>query len=128
MRLLTGTHVLLWAVGALERLSDAAREALSTAGHEVAIGTASLWEIAIKVSRGRLDLAADWQAAIERSRKHMGARWLAIEPAHYGRVATLPWNHRDPFDRMLIAQALCEYMFLISKDSVLAEYPVEVLW
>ena len=128
MRLLADTHILLWAVGAPERLSDAAREALSTADHEVAIGTASLWEIAIKVSRGRLDLAADWQAAIERGRKHMGARWLAIEPAHCGRVATLPWHHRDPFDRMLIAQALCENMILISKDSVFAEYPVKVLW
>lgn len=128
MRLLIDTHVMLWAVGAPERLSDAAREALSTAGHEVAIGTASLWEIAIKVSRGRLDLAADWQAAIERGRKHMGARWLAIEPTHCGRVATLPWHHRDPFDRMLIAQALCENMVLISKDSAFAEYPVQVLW
>ena len=56
----------------------------------------------------------------------MGTRWLAIEPAHCGRVATLPWHHRDPFDRMLIAQALCENMILISKDSVLAEYPAEV--
>ena len=128
MRLLIDTHVLLWAVAAPERLSDAAREALSTAGHQAAIGTASLWEIAIKVSRGRLDLAPDWQVAIERGRKHMGARWLTVEPAHCGRVATLPWHHRDPFDRMLIAQALCENMTLISKDSVFAEYPVDVLW
>ena len=128
MRLLNDTHVPLWAVGASERPSDEGREAPSTACHEAAIGTASLWEIAIKVSRGRLDLATDWQATIERSRKHMGARWLAIEPAHCGRVATLSWHHRDPFDRMLIAQALCENMILISKDSVLAEYPVEVLW
>ena len=128
MRLLIDTHVVLWAVAAPERLSDAAREALSTAGHQVAIGTASLGEIAIKVSRGRLDLAADWQAAIERGRKHMGARWLTIESAHCGRVAILPWRHRDPFDRMLIAQALCENMTLISKDSVFAEYLVGVLW
>ena len=128
MRLLLDTHVLPWAVGAPERLSDAAREALSTAGHQVAIGTASLWEIAIKVSCGRLDLAPDWQAAIERGRKHMGARWLTVEPAHCGRVAALPWHHRDPFDRMLIAQALCENMTLISKDSAFAEYPVKVLW
>ena len=128
MRLLIDTHVLLWAIGAPERLSDAAREALSTTGHEVAISTASLWEIAIKVSRGRLDLAAESHAAIERGRKHMGARWLAVEPAHCGRVATLPWHHRDPFDRMLIAQALCENMTLISKDSIFAEYSGEVLW
>ena len=85
MRLLADTHALLWAVGAPERLSDAAREALSTTGHEVAIGTASLWEIAIKVSRG---LAGRDRAA----------------------------------------QALCENMILISKDSTFAEYPVEVLW
>ena len=81
--MLVDTHALLWAIGAPERLSDAAREALSTTGHEVAIGTASLWEIAIKVSRGRLDLAADWQAAIERGRKHMGA------PLADGRVGSL---------------------------------------
>jgi len=74
MRLLTDTHVPLWAVGAPERPSDEGREAPSTACHEAAIGTASLWEIAIKISRECFGLAADWQAAIERSRKHMGAR------------------------------------------------------
>ena len=128
MRLLADTHALLWAVGAPERLSDAAREALSATGSEIAVSTVSLWEIAIKFSRGRLDLAAGWPDRIDRGRKHMSARWLTVEPTHCASVATLPWHHRDPFDRMLVAQARCENMTLISKDSIFAEYPVDVLW
>ena len=88
------------------------------------------------MSRSGGGLAADRQAAIERGRTHMGARRLAVEPAHCRRVATPPRHHRDPFDpwilrpfnHMLIAQALCENMILIGKDSACAEYPVEVSW
>ena len=128
MRLLLDTHALLWAVGAPERLSERVRVALLTHDHQVRVSIASLWEIAIKVSLRRLELSADWRESIDDGRARMGARWLAVESNHCGWVAQLPWHHRDPFDRMLIAQAMCEDLTLVSRDKLLADYAVRVLW
>ncbi len=128
MRLLVDTHALLWAIDAPERLSEAAREALLDDDNAISISVVTLWEIAIKVSIGRLELAPDWLTMIEDGRKALGARWLALEPTHCGQVASLPWHHRDPFDRMLAAQALCEGLTLISRDRLLGSYPAPVLW
>ena len=128
MRLLLDTHALLWAVGAPDRLSAPVRAALLADDNEVSLSIASLWEVAIKVSLRRLDLSPDWRALIDNGRARMGARWLAVEANHCAQVAQLPWHHRDPFDRMLIAQAMCEDLILISKDRALADYSVRVLW
>lgn len=128
MRLLLDTHALLWAVSAPERLSEAVRAALLADHNEVSLSIASLWEVAIKVSLRRLELSPDWRALIDKGRARMGARWLAVESNHCAQVAQLPWHHRDPFDRMLIAQAMCEDMTLISKDRAFADYSAPVLW
>ena len=128
MRLLLDTHALLWAVGAPERLSERVRAALLADDHQVRVSIASLWEIAIKVSLRRLELSPDWRGSIDDGRARMGARWLAVESNHCGQVAQLPWHHRDPFDRMLVAQAMCEDLTLVSWDKVLADYAVRVLW
>lgn len=128
MRLLVDTHVLLWAVGAPDRLSNDAREALIDEENAVSISVVSLWEIAIKISIGRLQLAPDWLNMIEDGRKALSAHWLQLETAHCERVASLTWHHRDPFDRMLAAQAVCEGFTLISRDRVLAAYPAPILW
>ena len=128
MRLLLDTHALLWAVGAPERLTEDARAALLARENAVSLSIASLWEIAIKVSLGRLELSSDWLALIEENRSRIGARWLTIESSHCAQVAALPWHHRDPFDRLLVAQAMCEDMTLVSKDRILGDYPVRVLW
>lgn len=128
MKLLVDTHALLWAIGSPEKLSHRARETLVSPDNQVAFSTVSLWEIAIKVSLGRLELDPGWRDAIESGRRHLRARWLLLEPGHCGRVASLPWRHRDPFDRMLVAQAISEGMTLLSRDQVLNEYAVDVLW
>ncbi len=128
MKLIADTHTLLWAIASPEKLGKRAREMLVSTENHVAFSTVSLWEIAIKVSLGRLELDPDWRNAIESGRKHLRARWLLPEPQHCGLVATLPWRHRDPFDRMLVAQAISEGMTLLSKDQVLDEYAVDVLW
>ena len=128
MRLLLDTHALLWAVGAPDRLSGLVRAALLDDDNEVSLSIASLWEIAIKVSLRRLELSPDWRSLIDNGRARMGARWLPVEPGHCAQVAQLPWHHRDPFDRMLVAQAMCEDMTLISKDRAVADYSVRVLW
>ena len=128
MKLLADTHTMLWAIASPNKLSDHAREILVSTDNNVAFSTVSLWEIAIKVSLGRLELDPAWRDVIEAGRKHLRARWLLLEPQHCGLVATLPWRHRDPFDRMLVAQAISEGMALLSKDRVLNEYAVDVLW
>ncbi len=128
MRLLLDTHALLWAIGVPHRLSEPVRTALLADENEISVSFASLWEIAIKVSLRRLELSPDWPALIDNGRARLGARWLAIGSSHCVQVARLPWHHRDPFDRMLVAQSMCEDLTLISRDRVLTDYPVRVLW
>ena len=128
MKLLADTHTLLWAIGSPDKLGRRARKTLVSTENQVAFSTVSLWEIAIKTSLGRLELDPDWRDAIESGRRHLRARWLRLEPHHCGLVATLPWRHRDPFNRMLVAQAISERMTLLSRNQVMEEYAVDVLW
>lgn len=128
MRLLADTRVLLWAVASPEKLGARARQALSAADNDVWLSTVSLWEIGIKVSVGRLDLDPDWPEVIEEGRKQLRARWLTLQPRHCRGIADLPWHHRDPFDRMLVAQAMSDGMTLLSRDRILRRYGVDVLW
>ncbi|MDE2764333.1 MAG: type II toxin-antitoxin system VapC family toxin [Gemmatimonadota bacterium] len=128
MRILADTHTLLWAVTASDRLSRRGRELLTDPGNQVWFSTVSLWEIAIKLGLGRLELAADWRGLIDTGRQRLHARWLFVEPDHCHEVATLPWHHRDPFDRMLVAQAIAEGMTLLSRDRRMSRYAADVLW
>jgi len=128
VRLLADTHTLLWAVGDPGRLSRRAREALTDPGNRLSFSTVSLWEIAIKLSLNRIELNADWRELIESGRRDLHARWLGLEPRHCHEVVGLPWNHRDPFDRMLVAQAMCEGMTLVTRDGALSRYTSNVLW
>ena len=86
MRLLLDTHALLWASGAPERLSAAARAALLADENDISFSIVSLWEIAIKTSLQRLDLASNWRVLIDEGRKRLGARWLPIDETHCGRL------------------------------------------
>ncbi len=128
MKLLVDTHALLWAIDSPERLGNRARDVLTDPGNHTSFSTVSLWEIAIKMSVGRLALDSDWREIIESARLALRARWLFLEPGHCHEVATLPWHHRDPFDRMLIAQAMSEGMTLLTRDSAMREYGVDTLW
>ena len=128
MRLLVDTHALLWAIDSPEKLGRKAREVLKAPGQRIFVSTVSLWEIAIKVSLDRLDLDPDWREIIESGLAHMHGRWLTIKPTHCGIVATLPWWHRDPFDRMLVAQAISEDLALVTRDRLMGDYGVRVIW
>lgn len=122
-RLLLDTHVFLWWRGEPARLTDNARSQIATAGI-VFVSSASAWEAAIKVSLGRLDLPDTFEAGVLAS----GFEKLPITFSHAERVASLPIHHRDPFDRMLVAQAQVEGLTLVTHDRLLAPYDVEVLW
>ena len=125
MRFLLDTHALLWALATPSKLPAVVRHAVQTAENDVYASLASAWEIAIKVALGRLDFHVQ---SMESALAASGIQALGISLQHTARVAKLPPHHHDPFDRMLVAQALCESMTLVSRDRELAKYGVNLLW
>jgi PIN domain nuclease of toxin-antitoxin system len=127
MRLLLDTHVFLWAAGASSMLSSAAREAIADRANEAFISSAVAWEIAIKCSRGRLQLPMGPAAFVPSRIASLGLTLLPITLEHALAVATLPATHRDPFDRIMIAQAQFENMTFVTRDPAALAYPVHTL-
>ena len=125
MRLLLDTHALLWSLVKPEKLPPAVRHAIQSAENEAYASVASAWEISIKVAIGKLDFDVQ---TLERALAATGVEALGISLQHTARIAILPPHHHDPFDRMLVAQALCESMTLVSRDRELAKYGVRLLW
>jgi len=122
---LLDTSTLLWALGEPERLSPRARR-LVDAGDNV-VSVASYWEIVIKTQKGLLtisDLATWWRQATELT----AARVLHIRASHITALAALPQFHKDPFDRILIAQAKAESLGLVTGDGLIGEYPIQTIW
>jgi PIN domain nuclease of toxin-antitoxin system len=122
-QLLLDTHVFLWWRGEPARLSSEARSRISNAT-VVFVSVASAWEAAIKASLGRLDLPESLESGVLDS----GFEKLLVSFSHAERIASLPLHHRDPFDRMLVAQAQAEGLTLVTHDRLMAPYEVEILW
>ncbi len=127
MRLLLDTHAFLWFVDDNPRLSAHAK-ALLESDADLSLSLASLWEIAIKTSIGKLTLAHPFDLFISRQLPANGIELLNITTAHLARLTTLPFHHRDPFDRLLVAQALTENLTIVSVDAALDNYGVTRLW
>ncbi len=122
MKLLLDTHLLLWAAGTPENLSVAALELIEDTQNELVFSPASLWEIAIKNSLGRPDFQVDVRV-LRRGLLDNGYSELPITSEHAVFLSNLPPLHKDPFDRILIAQATVEGFTLLTVDSLVAEYP-----
>ena len=122
MKFLLDTHLLLWAAGQPERLSKSARELIENPDNVIYFSAASIWEIAIKSSLGREDFKAD-SRLIRRGLIDNGYQEIAISSEHAAGVQALPLFHKDPFDRLLIAQSLSEGMPLVTVDPLLSQYP-----
>ncbi len=122
MRLLLDTHVLLWAAGEPERLRPSARVLIEDPENDPYFSAASLWEVAIKSGLGRDDFRVD-PRVLRRALLEHGYTELPITGAHAVAVDLLPPIHRDPFDRLLVAQAQIEAMTLLAADTTVAEYP-----
>jgi PIN domain nuclease of toxin-antitoxin system len=122
VRLLLDTHLLLWAAAAPERLPVAAAELIEDAGNVPVFSAASLWEVAIKAGLGRADFTAD-AGVLRRGLIENGYEELPVSAAHACAVAALPLLHGDPFDRMLVAQALVEGLTLVTAVPALRGYP-----
>jgi PIN domain nuclease of toxin-antitoxin system len=122
---LLDTSTLLWALGAPERLSRRARGLLDTGENVVSV--ASYWEVVVKTQKGLLsigDLPTWWQRAIEL----VGARTLPIRASHVSALAALPMHHKDPFDRILIAQAIAEGLGVVTSDEHMSPYAIRIVW
>lgn len=123
MRVLLDTHTLLWALHQPAALSTTAQEVIGSAENLVCVSLVSLWECAIKSSVGKLDLPADFFEAIPKA----GYCVLQIEIPHLTAYRGLPMHHRDPFDRLLVAQAQISGLVLVTRDPEIAKYDVQTL-
>lgn len=117
---LLDTHALVWADTAPERLSQDARTLIEDAGNRLVVSAASAWELAIKFHSGRFPAAEPLVRQFDAVRMRVGASELAITSAHAIRAGGLNWSHGDPFDRMLVAQALMEDLTLVTRDEAMA--------
>lgn len=128
MKILLDTHTALWFAGGDARLSSRAREAIESTDNEPLVSTASLWEMAIKMSLGKLDLVPPLNEFIRDHFLGNGIALLGITPDHVSRIVSMPFYHRDPFDRLLIAQAQVEGFQIIGCDPAFAAYGVKLIW
>ncbi|KPC55319.1 type II toxin-antitoxin system VapC family toxin [Amantichitinum ursilacus] len=122
MKLLLDTHLLLWAAGPGEKLSATARTLIEDVNNELVFSAASLWEITIKRNLGRADFQVD-PRVLRRGLLDNGYSELPITSEHAMMVETLPPIHKDPFDRILIAQSFVEGIILLTADALVAQYP-----
>jgi len=127
MQLLLDIHAFLWIING-GPLSQRARRSFLDQENETHLSAASYWEISIKVSIGRLVLADDWIEVFDRELAVNRIKWLPIKKEHCAGVMNLPMIHRDPFDRLLIAQALFEQMTLLTHDEYIQQYDAPFLW
>ena len=127
MRLLLDTHALLWFATDDRRLGRRAAAAMEADDAALYISAASVWEMAIKTSLERLSLPASVEAYIA-DKLEEGYRILPVEWTHAAAVERLPWHHRDPFDRLLAAQAIVERLTCVTRDRTFRLYGVETIW
>ena len=128
MNLLLDTHTVLWFGRASPQLSAEALRLIQDPENDLFLSIASPWEVGIKISTGKLVLGESVDAFFDEQIRLLSLHLLPVSLAHVARISTLPFHHRDPFDRMLVAQSLIENMAIVSADAVLDTYSVIRLW
>ncbi|OPX22085.1 MAG: PIN domain nuclease [Candidatus Latescibacterota bacterium] len=128
MRILLDTHSFLWFIAGSDSLSTQARDLIADLGNEVLLSTGSLWELAIKVSIGKIELSRPFGEIIPEQLSENEITVLPIELSHLTMLTELPFHHRDPFDRLIIAQGIVEGLPVITRDIMFRNYPVDILW
>ncbi len=124
MKLLLDTHAALWFLSGDERLGQGAVRHLTDDANRVLLSAAVVWEVAVKRSSGKLAVPQEYVSLLLGA----GVQALAVSVDHAAAVEGLPWHHRDPFDRMLVAQASIEGAALVSRDDALRPYGVTLIW
>ena len=128
MKYLLDTVAWLWSVHADERLGDEARAILENGQEEIYLSAATSWELSIKMRLGKLNLPGPPAQVLPAFMAKQGLLSMAVTHLHAVKVYDLPPHHSDPFDRMIIAQAIVEEMVILTSDRAFMKYPVEVLW
>ena len=128
MRLLLDTHTLIWAVDRPSWLGQNARAALEDTNHVLMLSVATLWETAIKVGLNKLTLSLSYRQWMTQAIADLEIQILSITVEIADAQISLPYHHRDPFDRLLVAQALTENLLLVSNDPIFDQYGVNRLW
>ena len=128
MKILLDTHAFLWFVEGSNKLSQTANSLFTDTNHELFLSIASMWEMQIKVSIGKLKLGASILEIVTNQMEINDVQILAVELEHIWQLDNLPLHHKDPFDRMLIAQAITENIPIMSIDNVFGKYSVQTIW
>jgi PIN domain nuclease of toxin-antitoxin system len=128
MKLLLDTHTFIWWAIQKARLSAAALAAMQNTQNQLMLSIASLWETQLKTQLGKLHFNLPLSQLIEDQQRINGLQLLPIEPDHIYALGQLPYRHKDPFDRLLIAQTLTENLPMVSADPEFTTYPVQIIW
>jgi PIN domain nuclease of toxin-antitoxin system len=128
MRLLLDTSTFLWLILGADELTDTAKNLFVDPDNEVYLSVVSAWEIAVKYALGRLDLPEEPRLYIPGQRERHGIHSLSLDESASLQVSALPRIHNDPFDRMLISQALFHGLTILSPDELIKKYPVRIVW
>lgn len=128
MRALLDTNAFLWFISGSDRLSGKARSHIADFNNNLLLSTASLWEIAIKTSLGKLEMLSPFDQLIPAQLEKNAIDILSIELDHISKIIELELIHRDPFDRLIIAQGIAEQIPVITSDTMFDKYPVEIIW
>ncbi len=129
MNVLLDTHSFIyWIENNSVALSATAFTLIADKSNTIFLSLASIWEMQIKIQIGKLKLVNDLSLVVEEQQQVNGMQLLAIAPQHIYNLSQLPFHHKDPFDRMLLSQAMTEGFSLLSKDTMFAAYPVKVIW
>ena len=128
MKLLVDSQSLIWYVDQDQMLSPAAHRGMTDPANDLLLSAASVWEIGIKVGLNKLTLSLPYRAWMERAISDLGLIILPITVEATDMQASLPWHHRDPFDRLIIAQSLVGNMAIVSSDQIFDQYGIKRLW
>ncbi|MDM8538544.1 type II toxin-antitoxin system VapC family toxin [Desulfobacterales bacterium HSG17] len=128
MRILLDTSTFIWFIGGNKKLSEKARDAIENFENELYMSVASLWEMAIKTGIGKLELSAPFNKLIPMEIKNNEINIIQIELPHLYKMIELPLHHRDPFDRLIIAQGIFEQLPIIGCDKMLKFYDIDIIW
>lgn len=127
MRFLLDTHIFLWAIDDSPRLNDTYKQLLNSTDHQPVLSIVSLWEMSIKIGIGKLKPFGNFPDVVKQHVTSKGLELLQIKPEHLDSLVNLPQHHRDPFDRLLIAQAIYEDIPILTDDSLFSNYPIKKL-
>ena len=128
MKYLLDTVAWLWSVYADERLGDGAREILANGKEEIYLSAASSWELSIKMRMGKLNFPGPPATVVPAFMAKQGLRSMAVTHLHAVKVYDLPSHHSDPFDRLIVAQAMVEEMTVLTSDRIFEKYPIDMVW